>query len=53
MTEDVVCTEDFPIEQTAERVIRITQGYWAMLIKRVELEQMDAPARRKRNEEEN
>ena len=51
MIEDVVCEPE--IEQTAERVIRTTQTYWDMLARRVALEQDNAPARRKRNEEEN
>lgn len=53
MTEDVVCTEESPIEQTAERVVRVTRIYWEMMARRVALEQDSAPARRKRNEEEN
>lgn len=53
MNDEVVCTEDLPIQQTAERVVRVTQTYWAMMAKRVELEQNNSPVRRKRNEEEN
>lgn len=53
MSDEVVCTEDSPIQQTAERVVRVTRTYWEMMAKRVELEQDNAPARRKRNEEEN
>lgn len=53
MTENTVCAEDFPMQQTAKRVISLTWRYWEMMAKRVELEQDNAPARRKRNEEEN
>ncbi len=53
MSDEVVCTEDLPIQQTAERVVRVTQAYWAMMARRVELEQDNSPVRRKRNEEEN
>ncbi len=53
MTEEVVCAEDSPIEQTAERMVRVTRTYWEMMAKRVELEQDNSPVRRKRNEEEN
>ena len=53
MSESLVCTEDFPMQQTAKKMIKVTWEYWVMMMKRVELEQQDAPARRKRNEEEN
>ena len=53
MSESLVCTEDFPIRQAAQRMIKVTWAYWEMMMKRVELEQLDAPVRRKRNEEEN
>ena len=51
MSDEVVCEEDSPIQQTAERVVRVTRTYWEMMAKRVELEQDNAPARRKRNED--
>lgn len=51
MTEEVVCKRE--IEQTMERLLRTTRAYWDMLARRVELEQDSAPARRKRNEEDN
>lgn len=51
MSDEVVCEgED---EQAVAKMLRTTQRYWEMLAKRVELEQDEAPARRKRNDEEN
>jgi hypothetical protein len=51
MVDEVVCEgED---EQAVKQMLRTTQRYWEMQAKRVELEQDEAPARRKRNDEEN
>ncbi len=51
MVEEVVCKgED---EQAVDKLLRTTRNFWDMQARRVELEQDDAPARRKRNEEDN
>lgn len=51
MSDEVVCEgED---EQAVAKMLRTTQRYWEMQARRVELEQDEAPARRKRNDEEN
>ncbi len=51
MVEEVVCEgED---KQAVEKLLRTTRSFWDMQAKRVELEQDDAPARRKRIEEDN
>lgn len=51
MVDEVVCEgED---EQAVERLLRTTRNFWDMQARRVELEQDEAPARRKRNDEEN
>lgn len=51
MNEDAICEGEN--QQVLERVLRTTREYWDMQARRVELEQDEAPARRKRNEEEN
>lgn len=51
MVDEVVCEgED---EQAVKKLLRTTQRYWDMQARRVELEQDDAPARRKNRDEEN
>lgn len=51
MVEEVVCEGEN--KQILERVLRTTREYWVMQARRVELEQNEAPVRRKRNEEDN